>query len=390
MHTDNLIDQLPDTLGMHLKCPEVTLATYRRINKIELAHHVMRKYRVYLDTKYWIHFRDVLLGRNDDPFDAKLYELLKSACREATLVCPVSYSAITELLNQQDKHTRLTTARLMDELSGNVCLERPDYLFANEVDWFLGQTLFQEADECTPLDLAWTRPAFYVGQATLETDALTDEQTLAVQKCIDDSMAGLSIEQLTGLLGGSSRVRSGHRYTYTQDLARQTTETLNREKIKPENLQQSYSEYVLSEVIGIADGMKNLLAPVMEQATHKAGYPKQLNQAESDVGAELLKRLLVTAYRHGKLREQVPQLHIWASLYALVRFDQKRSYKNGDYEDFRHAGSALPYCHVFLTEKSLAHMLKHPPASIEQCYDCAVFAKSVEAFSHVRQLLGSA
>jgi hypothetical protein len=390
MHTDSIFDQMRDTLGMHLKCPEVGLSTYRRINKIELAHRVMTKYRVYLDTKYWIRFRDLLLGRNNDSSDAKLYNLLSKACREASLICPVSYSAIAELLNQQDEHTRLTTARLMDELSDNVCLERPDYLFANEVDWFLSQQLSINADECTPSDLAWTRPAFFVGQGTLVTDALSGEQTLAMQKCIDDSMAWLNIEQLIGRLGGSPRMTSGHRHSYTKDLTQQTSDTLNREKVKPENRLPSFSDYVLSEVIGIADGMKNLLAPVMERAMHRTGCTKQLNQAENAIGAELLKRLLANAYRFGKLREQVPQLHIWASLHALVRYDQKRAYKNGDYEDFRHAGSAIPYCDVFLTERSLAHMLKHPPAAINQSFGCAVFAKSAEASSYVGQLLDGA
>ena len=386
---DSTFEQLPDTLGMHIKCPDVTLATYRRINKIELAHNVMKKYRVYLDTKYWIRFRDLLLGRNKDPHDAKLYELLKNAAGEERLICPVSYSALSELLTQQDEHTRLTTARLMDQLSGNVCLEPPHLLMANEVDYFVGQAMLNDPDAYLPADLAWTRPAFYVGQATLQADALSTEQCLAMQKTIDDALASLTIEQFIGQLGGSPRIQSGERQDYLKTVTQETTDTLNTEKVKTENLHKTFDDYVLSEVIGISDCQKSIFAPVMERAMVKSGYQNDINDADSALGAEMLKRFLVAAFRAGKLREQIPQLLIGASLHALVRYEQKRGYKVGDCEDFRHAGSALPYCHVFLTERTLTHMLTHPPASLDKLFDCAVFANSADALPHIEQNVSS-
>jgi len=379
-------ESMPDTLAMHSKCPDIDLQTYRRINKIELAHAVMQKKRVYLDTMYWVRFRDVVLGRNQDPVHAELYAVLKKACNKEVLICPVSYSAIAELLNQDDMNTRLTTARLMDELSGGVCIERPDYLFINEVDCFLGQVCFQESSQNAPCDLAWTKAAFFVGQPTLTTDDLTDEQVLALQKCIDDGMSSLSVEKLVQGLGKHPKMKSGHRHDWMKKITQQTTDELNSEKSKAENLLPDFQQYVESEVIGIVDSMQPVLGPILEQVMRKAGYDKTSTETELALCSEILKRLLINAYKFGKVNSKVPQLYIWASLHALVRYDKKRNYKNNDYEDFRHAGSALPYCHVFLTEKSLTHMMKYPPASITEQFACAVFSKPSEALKYLKKM----
>jgi hypothetical protein len=56
-------------------------------------------------------------------------------------------------------------------------------------------------------------------------------------------------------------------------------------------------------------------------------------------------------------------------------------------EDFRHAGSALPYCQVFVTEKSLAHSIRNPPASLQADYDCAVYSNPSDALEFIRPLV---
>jgi len=384
--SDPLFASMPDTFEMHLKCPNIGLETYRRINKLEISHSVMQKKRVYLDTMYWVRFRDVVLGRNEDPSYVELYSVLKEACSQEALICPVSYSAISEMLKQDDEHTRRVTACIMDELSGAVCIERPDYLLYNELDYFLNRAVFQEEPMYQPSDLAWTRAAFFVGQPTMSNEALTDQEVLALQKCFEDGMASLSIEKLISRLGSNPKVESDDRHEYIKDITQQTTEKLNAEKTKPENLCSDFQRYVESEVIGIVDSMQTVLGPVMERAMQQTGYTKTLTDVELALCAKMLKQLLINAYKHGKIKNEIPQLFIGASLHALLRYDQKRNYKNNDYEDFRHAGSALPYCHAFLTEKSLAHMLKHPPASVEQQFDCKVFSKPSEALIYIRKL----
>src|SRR5262245_17293471 len=126
----------PDTLAMHVKTPEIDLETYRRINRVELAHSVQRKHRVYLDTMVWIRFRDAAMGRSTDRSYVDLHEVLRDGRRDERLICPLSYSSVSELLNQDDPETRRVTARVMDELSDAVCIQPPHYLLGAEIECF--------------------------------------------------------------------------------------------------------------------------------------------------------------------------------------------------------------------------------------------------------------
>ena len=101
----------------------------------------------------------------------------------------------------------------------------------------------------------------------------------------------------------------------------------------------------------------------------------------------MVRGLIESALKAGKVQARFPQLHINASLHAALRWDNRRTYKRGDCEDFRHAGSALPYCDYFLTEKSLAHLLCNKPLELDLEYETNVFSDSESAIRALSQLL---
>ena len=371
----------PDTLAMHMKTPEIDLETYRRINRIELAHSVLRKQRIYLDTMVWIRFRDAVLGRPTDPSFVKLHEVLKAGCRADRLICPLSYSSVGELLNQDDDETRRATARVMDELSGAVCIQPPHHLLGAEIECFLYSNLPLIKGSFDPADFAWTKVAHWVGQPTLSVDALTPGQLLAMQKTIDDTLSSLSTEALANQLPSEKRRK------WFKKSSEETVEKLNDEKVKPANLHENYEKYLESEVWGGLDGSLPELGEVISRFAAATGHNGQASEEDIAAAVDLLRGLIGHAYRAGRIRNELPQIHISASLHAAVRYDQKRKYKPTDLEDFRHAGSALPYCQVFVTEKSLAHLLRHPPTSLIEDYTCAVFSDCAEATEHIRALV---
>ena len=371
----------PDTLAMHRRTPEIDLETYRRINRIELAHSVLRKQRVYLDTMVWIRFRDAVLGRPTDPSYVELHEVLKAGCRTDRLICPLSYSSVAELLNQDDVETRRATARVMDELSDAVCIQPPHHLLGAELECWLYTNLPLVKGHFEPADFAWTKVAHWVGQPTLSVDALTPEQLLAMQKAIDDTLASLSAEAL------ATQLPSERRRQRFKKSSEETVEKLNDEKVKPANLHENYEEYFESEVWGGLDALQPELGEVMSRVVSATGHKGHASEEQVAAAGDLLRKLIGHAYRLGRIRNELPQLHISASLHAAVRHDEKRKYKPTDLEDFRHAGSALPYCQVFVTEKSLAHLLRHPPTSLVEHYKCAVFSDCAEAAEHIRTLV---
>lgn len=376
--SNSWLKKLDDTLDIHLKCPDVALDTYRSINRIQLAYSVLRKRRIYLDTLVWIRLRDVEMGRSTDSTYKALLDVLRDACGRDQLICPLSCSAVSELLNQEDRATRLATARIMDDLSQAVCIQRFDYLLSSELEHLLCKTLLPEHTHAVPEDLAWTKVAFFVGQPTLSADVLSPTQLLAMQKSIDDAMLSVSVETL------ASRFPSNRRQKFVKKSTLEAIAKLNVEKVKPAHLLDSYQQFVESEVWGALEVFEQLLGQTMSRLAQMAGFDGKITEADRKAGADMLRRLIGNAYKFNRISSEVPQLHINSSLHALVRYDHKRKYKPGDLEDFRHAGAALPYCHVFLTEKSLAHMLHHPPAAIVDHYSCQVFSDPTEALEHIR------
>jgi len=377
---DSWLRGLPNTLGMHIKSPEIDLETYRRTNRTQIALSILPKLRVYLDTMVWIRFRDISLGRLTDAAYAELYSLLRDACGRERVICPVSYSAISELLNQEDQKTRQATARVMDELSHAVCIEPPHHLIGTELEIFLYRNLLPSKPLPPAQDFAWTKVGNWVGQPTLVVEAFSSEQLLAMQKTIDDSLSSLSVEIV------ADRLPSERRRAWTKQSTDQLTTTLNEEKVKLANQHGTYREFLESEIWGALDGHQHTLEDVMARVARPTGFCGTATPEQRASAGRMLRALIGTAYKLRRIRNEIPQLHIGASLHALIRYDRKRKYKSTDMEDFHHAGSALPYCQVFLTERSLAHSLKNPPASLTEDYNCVVFSNPSEALEHIRAL----
>lgn len=370
---------LPNTLKQHVKCPDIDLETYRRINQVQLAYSVTRRRRVYLDTMVWIRFRDIALGQSGGAAYEELYSTLLDACREK-VICPLSYSSVSELLTQEDKKTRTATARVMDNLSHAICLRPPHELFSTELEHFLLKAICLNQIRDQPIEMAWTKIGWWVGQPTLWVPALTPLQLLAMQKSIDDAMDALTVEMLArSLPSKKSRAR-------TKQSAQSLATELNVGKVDPANVTTDYRKLFESEVRGGLDAHESELAHAACQLARTTGFKGPITAADRKTGSDIVRNLVGTAYKRGRIQSEIPQIHINASLHAAVRYDQRRKYKPNDFEDFRHAGSALPYCEVFITEKSLAHLLLHPPASLAESYGCAVFSDPAAALDHLRRL----
>lgn len=376
-----VFESLPNTLPMHLKTSEIDLDTYRKINRIQLSRSVLAKTRVYLDTNIWVDLRKTQSGEQNNSSYKNLLNTLKTKCESDQVICPLSYSSVSELLNQEHLETRAETARLMDRLGKAVCIDPPDKLLWLEAGRWLDSTLPITQSDAQVIDLVWTKVPFFVGQPIADIEGLSDAQCVAFTKACDDASASLTVEQFANQLGkreGLPELRKS-----TADLK----ESLNREKIKAENLKGSFESYFKSEVWGGLDAQIDVLSAIMEALCSRAGYEGISLDEARNRGGDMLRRLIGSAYQHGKIKKEIPQIHINASLHALLRLDTRRKYKPNDFEDFRHAGAALPYCNVFITESPLATLLKSKSASLADTYDCLVFSDIDAAAKYLDETL---
>jgi hypothetical protein len=101
---------------------------------------------------------------------------------------------------------------------------------------------------------------------------------------------------------------------------------------------------------------------------------------------EVLTEIISDTFKQKTLRGTLPSFEIRAGVHAAIRSDHKRKYKKGDVDDVNHATVALPYFDYFLTEKSLAHLIKAKPLQYDQLYGCMVLSSADELVEALKGL----
>src|SRR5438874_2432034 len=91
--------------AIHRTHPNVTLDQYRCRVLHRFGQIVSSKTIVYLDLKYWINLRKVLLGQQVDSAYVELHSTLTEAVESGAMVCPLSFWVFEELLKQSDPVT---------------------------------------------------------------------------------------------------------------------------------------------------------------------------------------------------------------------------------------------------------------------------------------------
>src|SRR5690606_21754535 len=95
-------------------------------------------------------------------------------------------------------------------------------------------------------------------------------------------------------------------------------------------------------------------------------------------------KMLSTALGHEKHKSTLPSLQINTCLHASVRWNKAQQFRANDFEDFRHACSALAYCDLFLTERRLMAMVTAQHLALDRQYDCKVAAAIPDALALLR------
>ena len=111
---------------------------------------------------------------------------------------------------------------------------------------------------------------------------------------------------------------------------------------------------------------------------------EEVKNAES---GQKMANIIYHSFNMNKLGTYLPSLVVEAGLHAMVRYDKERKFKKNDMPDFRHAKTALPYFDLFLTEKSLCHLVKTGKLAFDKKYNCKVYSDSKEAIKYIENVV---
>ncbi len=335
----------------YLQQPYISLEQHVRKKRAELGAAVISLQRIYLDLRFWIMLREVVLGRCQEKVFIELLVVLRYAVAKGRAVCPISEAILLELLKQRDPVTRDATAQLIDDLSLGVALVPFHERICQELCHFAYEQ--HGVENLLPLDnLVWTKLAYVLGEAHPYETGLSATDELAMQKAICDEMWG------TGMIEMLSHSASAKPEFDWDSLAKR----LNADSAANSESVKSYTQTFRAEFEGGFSLFLKHFVEMLKDAARLSGLPfAPINSNNSE------------AKRFANFSRAIPTLHISSSCHAAVRWDQKRNLTGNDLFDFHHAEAALAYCDVFLTERALAALLSQRHLEL-QAYKCETFS----------------
>jgi len=359
--------KLVNTFDYHGSNPDV----YVRSKRIELGESLVETIKIYLDTKYWIYFRDVVLGRVTDDSLVKSYELIESLCKSGVVVCPISEDVFYEITKQADEKTLSASIAVIDILSQGISLSTQEERMQAEILHFYYRYTGKEVNLYSPNVLVWTKISQSIGSYLPYNTSFDKDAELVIQKSFFDQMWDTSFQELSELIGYRA-LNEAPRMPDLSDLLNKDAEEL-REKAS------SFQGLFLDEIYFSVEYISPMLTEAMEYMyTKETGGVRCETQEESEIQNKLLVNMVCNIFRLKKEGDNFPTLKVGAGVHAAVRMDKKRRFVANDYYDFRHAQAAVPYCDYFFTEKNLRHLLEMNSLSYDREYNCEIASKQNE------------
>jgi hypothetical protein len=364
------------TLQRHIASPDVTLDAYVQGCHITLAEDLRTRRIIYLDTKYWIILRDVAAGVRTADLEIELLDALRELVSAGKAFCPLSESIFAEMLKQSDQRTRVATARIIDELSLGIALIPFEQRVATELRAFIGdQCRSMGAPE--PRSLPWTKLSYVLGMMHPHQTGFDASTELAIQKAFFDHMWSLPLSEVVDKFGGKEI--SSNRYPR---LAKQ----LNAGNAKHAEDLRSFRQTYVIEARGAAEVYASMAVEIFRdlQKLITGTSPPAADSAAETETVRIWTNILVAALKHDKFKVVLRSLHINTCLHASVRWNKSQQLKANDFEDFRHASSALAYCNLFFTERGLKAMVTANHLALDRQYGCKVAAAIPDVLALLR------
>jgi hypothetical protein len=256
------------------------------------------------------------------------------------------------------------TAEVIDILSMGIALEQTEQRVRIEILHFL-RLRRQSADTLYNLsDWIWTRACWVLGEMHPYLPHLPPKVQAQLQIGFFEEMANRGIADIVRSLSSAPEPVPK---IFLDNLAKKLTE----DKMRHADEIHSFKEAFIIEVEGVLDVYRDDIAGAL---AHVSGS-ETVTPAELEAEIEVIKEL----FRAGKNGISLPFFNTQAGLQALFRWNRYQRLKSNDSLDYCHAGAALPYFDIFLTEKVLASTITSPALRYDALYDTRVCSDPAEA-----------
>ncbi len=356
----------------HREHPEVTYDQYRQRAFQRLDAFLKPKLIVYLDTKYWVWLRDPHLAGPDEVYVRQLDKMLRDGVTKGRLICPVSFPTIAELFKQHQE-VRLRTASVMDALSLGVSLKAPAEISAIELaQLFLD--LHKVADNSTYIEPVWSRAGLLFGEGVL-AKALPLAGSVLAQKKAFTGLWTLPIREIGSFMVTGPQL---------PDFASR----INEERAGKPRSSYRFDQLYLAELATALDQKREMIARSLGTCFSPSGSLPNSTGVSEEIWSTFIWHTASAAIRR-RGPSSLPFQRIAAALHASIRMDDACPHKNNDLEDVMHGSSALGYCDVFLTERSLAARILSSPVKDKAMWKCRVEHRPNAALGLLSDLIGS-
>lgn len=370
--------QMLDTFKNHLQSSNISLSEHVQSRQSALAESLKNKISIYLDVKFWILLRDAFSNGSTSTEQKELLELLLTGVKAGKFFCPISESIFAEIYKQNDRKTRLATARLIDQLSLGVTLIPLDARILMELKRFI----YNHAGfSISPShqDSVWSKLSYVLGFQHPTQTAFDPATELAIQKAFFDHMWSIPLFEIVKIIGDNLPPESEN----FQKLAHK----LNTGNEQHAQELRSFKQTYFLEIKGIVDLVAVQAADIICEIFEKTNACKPIIRKGEEWESYIRewRVFLVSAFKNDQTKNLLRTIHINACLHASIRWNKKRKIEANDFYDFNHASAALGYCDVFLTERSLRAMLTASNTALDKNYKCEVVANISDALKILQE-----
>jgi hypothetical protein len=342
--------------------PEKYLAQRRS----ELACEIENKNLIYLDTKHWVNLCNVVvLSSQKKPIYDDILGLLELLRQKRRICCPVSSSLFMELMKQNDISTRQATARIMDYLSGGVCvrywLEQIQFEFVAHVHrTFHGELLDKS------LIPTWTKAGYWAGEHTIDFPNLSIEESDLMEKVYIDLHWDMTFEDYQIMPDWNPP---------PDEFADAWVKAAIASRISPTEPRPNFNKLVKKSRIQLLTALKDQLLPLLAALHHSS--PATIDDDFS---------IVFDPIYEGRDPNALPSVEIVAGLDVAIALESHRNVQANDILDFLHAAQALPYCDAVFCDNFMAQKMKNRPLEFAKIYKTEIGSRPEEIIAYLNTL----
>lgn len=343
---------------------------YIKNHRLELSELIKGKTIIYLDTNHWINLRDQ--NRESEPNKRILLDIIIELSDSGKCIFPISEITFWEFLKQSDLETLKETSVLVDRISKGISMINSDERRILEFTHFYYKNTGQDTFELN--ELIWTKLSFILGY-----EPIAKLKTEELQKSFFDFVSNATLFDIITNIYKDGVIEKS--FYYKDDI-----KTLNQDKQKYANENNSFKQMFLSELGGYLDYYQEIFSDVIYNDFLKISK-REFSQIERDSVPKdkKFKNLIYYGFKLNKLKTELPVFRVVPELFASARWNKNRIFRDGnDTLDFLHASFALPYCDYFFTEGDLKSMIEQTKQ--DKLYGCRVENKQKSIIKELEKI----